>query len=170
MQCIFFVRCTGCSKSGIQRKFDHRVPKNKSSVVDNDLLNSEEINRIKMRKENGVYMVPIEINGIQMEFIFDTGSSDITISALEAIFLYRQGKLSDDDIIGTKEYQIADGTIAEGTTINLKTVKIGNKIIENVEASVIHNMQAPLLIGQSALSKFGEITIDYNRNEIQFIQ
>lgn len=123
---------------------------------------------IKMERKNGVYEVPVEINGVKMFFIFDTGASDITISLTEAIFLYKQGTLTDDDFLGTQQYQIADGSISEGTIINLKTVKIGKRTLTNVQASVVHNMQAPLLFGQSALAQFGKVTIDYNQSEITF--
>ena len=123
---------------------------------------------VKMNKKNGVYEVPIEINGSKMFVIFDTGASDITISLTEATFLYKQGTLRDDDFLGTQQYQIADGSISEGTIINLKTVKIGNRTLTNVQASVVHNMGAPLLFGQSALAQFGKVTIDYNRGEITF--
>ena len=123
---------------------------------------------VKMNKKNGVYEVPIEINGSKMFVIFDTGASDITISLTEATFLYKQGTLTDDDFLGTQQYQIADGSISEGTIINLKTVKIGNRTLTNVQASVVHNMGAPLLFGQSALAQFGKVTIDYNRGEITF--
>lgn len=121
---------------------------------------------IKMRHENGVYYVPCEINGVEMDFVFDTGASDITISLTEAQFLYKQNKLKDSDIKGSEYYQIADGSISEGTIINLKSVTIGNKTLYNVKASVVHNVEAPLLLGQSALSKFGKISIDYKRNEL----
>ncbi|WP_207919043.1 retropepsin-like aspartic protease family protein [Flavobacterium sandaracinum] len=121
-----------------------------------------------MSEENGIYKIPVEINGSNMNFIFDTGASDITISATEAMFLYKQGTLQDDDILGQQQYQIADGSISEGTIINLRTVKIGNKTLENVRASVVHNNQAPLLFGQSALAQFGKVSIDYKRNEITF--
>lgn len=121
---------------------------------------------IKMRHENGVYYVPCKINGVEMDFVFDTGASDITISLTEALFLYKQNKLEDKDIKGSKYYQIADGSISEGTIINLSSVTIGNKTLHNVKASVVHNAEAPLLLGQSALSRFGKISIDYKRNEI----
>lgn len=125
-------------------------------------------NTIKMTKRGGVYEIPCKINGTQMNFIFDTGASDITISLTEAMFLYKQGTLTDDDFLGTQQYQIANGAIEEGTVINLSTVEIGDRILHNVKASVMHNIEAPLLLGQSALSKHGKISIDYNRNEITF--
>lgn len=123
---------------------------------------------IKMRHDNGVYHVPCKINGVEMELIFDTGASDVTISLTEAMFLIKQNKLTDDDVVGAAYYQIADGSVAEGTVVNLKSVTIGDRTIHNVKASIVHNMEAPLLLGQSALSAFGRISIDYNRNEIIF--
>ena len=123
---------------------------------------------IKMRKEGGVYHVPCKINGTEMEFIFDTGASDITMSLTEAKFLYKQGKLDEDDFVGIQRYQIADGSIHEGLSVILRKVEIGDKTLNDIEASIVDNENAPLLLGQSALAKFGKISIDYNKNEITF--
>lgn len=125
-------------------------------------------NTVKMDKQGGVFFIPIEINDIAMKIIFDTGASSISISETEAIFLLKQGKLTEEDFLGKVQFQDATGNISEGTRLNLKKVKIGTKTIYNVEASVVHNLEAPLLLGQSALSKFGKLTIDYNKNEIVF--
>jgi len=123
---------------------------------------------VKMKNQNGVYYVPCRINGSEMEFIFDTGASDISMSLTEALFLYKQGKLDEDDFIGIQQYQIANGSIQEGTVVILRNVEIGNRKLTNVRASIVHNISAPLLLGQSALAKFGKILIDYNKNEITF--
>ena len=123
---------------------------------------------VRMRKEGGVYHIPCKINGMEMEFIFDTGASDIIMSLTEAMFLYKQGKLTDNDFIDKQQYKIADGSICEGMIVMLREVKIGNRTLGNVKASIIDNMEAPLLLGQSALSAFGKISIDYKRNEIIF--
>ena len=157
--------CNGCSKSS--QKFRNnelnKIPI-KRERSENGRSKGKTI--VKMEKRNGVYYVPVELNETKMDFIFDTGASDITISDVEAHFLYRQGTLTNDDFIGVQQYQIADGSISEGSVINLKTVKIGNKILYNVKASIIHNTSAPLLLGQSALNQFGKISIDYNKGEI----
>ena len=92
--------------------------------------------------------------------IFDTGASDVTISSVEASFMFKNGYLSDDDVKGKQHYMTASGEIHEGTVIRLKEVKIGEATLKNIEASVVHNQKAPLLLGQSALEKFGTITID----------
>jgi aspartyl protease family protein len=155
--------CTRCSQSG-----RNATSRNQNEQKSSTTKRNVEKNVIKMQHENGVYKVPIFINDTKMIFIFDTGASDITISATEAKFLYKQGTLRQEDILGTQQYQIADGSITEGTVINLRTVQIGNKILKNVNASVVHNSEAPLLLGQSALAQFGKVSIDYNKKEITF--
>ena len=44
--------------------------------------------------------------------------------------------------------------------INLPEVKVGDVVLKNIEASVSHSQQAPLLLGQSVLERFGTVTID----------
>lgn len=124
--------------------------------------------KIKMVRENGVILVPAKVNGVQMSFIFDTGASSITISQTEAQFLAKQGLLTEKDIIGKQQYQIADGSLSQGTVIRLKEVAIGDRTISNVEATVIESQNAPLLLGQTALSKFGKVSLDYKNGYIIF--
>lgn len=115
---------------------------------------------IRMEKVNGVYQIPCEVNGIEMKFIFDTGAYDISISKTEANFLAKQGLLEKEDIIGTQKYRTADGTISEGTKILIKEIKIKDLFFNNVTAIVVDNANAPLLFGQSVLSKFGRYEIE----------
>jgi len=121
-----------------------------------------------MEDKNGVRYIPVEINGVGLRFIFDTGASDISISSLEAKVLIKQGTLSKDDILGEAYYKIASGETIKAIKINLREVKIGNRVLNNIEASIIKNQEADLLLGQSALEKFGKITIDNKNNVIIF--
>ena len=126
----------------------------------------DETNVIKMETENGVKYVWVEINDLKLRFIFDTGASSICISPAEATVLYRQGTLQKEDILDVEYFQDATGKISEGTKINLRTVKVGNIILENIEATVIDNVNAPLLLGQTVFEKFGKIEIDNINDEI----
>jgi aspartyl protease family protein len=176
---LLLLGCEGCTRSGRKRLMENHkdVPYRKETAsplrVEQEILPYEEQESfdeftVKMIQESGIYKIPVEINGSDMNFIFDTGASDITISNVEAMYLYKQGKLSKEDILGSQQYQIADGSIAEGTIINLRTVKLGNRTLKNVKASIVHNNEAPLLLGQSALAQFGKVSIDYKKNEITF--
>ena len=44
----------------------------------------------------------------------------------------------------------------------LRSVKLGQFEINNVEATVLHNINSPLLFGLSALQRFGKIELDYD--------
>ena len=160
---VFLNGCTGCSKTGRKSLM---LTSKQTKIEDNKPATFANI--VIMEKRNGVYQIPIEVNGVKMYFIFDTGASTISISDVEAIFLIKQEKLSEKDIIGEQQFILADGSISEGTIINLKQVKIGNKTLTNIKASVVHNLQSPLLVGQSALEKFGKITIDNEKKIIIF--
>ena len=115
---------------------------------------------------DGTYEVPCKINELGLNLIFDTGASDITISKTEAEFMLKNGYLSKNDITGTESYMIANGDIEIGTTIVFRKVEFGGLILKNVKASVIENKNAPLLFGQSALGKYGKITIDNEKKVI----
>ncbi|MBQ8812233.1 MAG: retroviral-like aspartic protease family protein [Bacteroidales bacterium] len=112
------------------------------------------------RMRGGTYEVPCSVNGLPLKMIFDTGASDVTISSVEASFMLKNGYLSDSDVKGKKHYMTASGDIHEGTILKLKEVKLGDAVLKNIEASVVHSQKAPLLLGQSVLEKFGTITID----------
>ena len=157
--------CSGCSKSAQKQISGHNM---QFSDRRQHRISFGGKMVIKMTKENGVYKIHIKINGTDMDFIFDTGAGMISISDLEASFLLKQGKITKDDIIGKQNFQDATGNISEGTIINLKEVSIGDRTIYNIQASVTHNINAPLLLGQSALEKFGKITIDYENGELIF--
>lgn len=135
-------------------------------IVTNEEFKGKTI--VKMENNNGVKYVWIEINGLKLKFIFDTGASSICISSAEATVLYRQGTLLKEDILDTQYFQDATGKVSAGTRINLRTIKIGDRVLKNIEAIVIDNNRAPLLLGQSALEKFGKISIDNKNNVIIF--
>tara|TARA_R110002033_G_scaffold170345_1_gene212633 strand:- start:116 stop:1087 length:972 start_codon:yes stop_codon:yes gene_type:complete len=118
---------------------------------------------IEMKKINGILQIPCKVNGIPMNFIFDTGATDVSLSITEAKFLIKQGLLTKNDFVGNVNYRIANGDIVEGTQINLKTINIGGIILKNIRASIMHEQNSPLLLGQSAISKLGPYTVDENK-------
>ena len=125
------------------------------------------VEEIPFTKEGGVCKVKCAINGLPLHFIFDTGAADVSISSVEATFMAKNDFLSSSDIIGKQNYQTADGNITEGTVINLKDVKLGSLHLNNIKASVVRKQAAPLLLGQSVLSKLGKIEIDNTKKVLR---
>jgi clan AA aspartic protease (TIGR02281 family) len=127
---------------------------------DTATIGEERIVEVPFTAANGVTKVNCTINGLPLNFVFDTGASDVTISQVEANFMFKNGYLSDKDIIGKQHYQTADGNISVGTVINLGSINFGGLSLTNVRASVVQSQNAPLLLGQSVLQRLGKIEID----------
>lgn len=118
---------------------------------------------ITMEKKGDVYYIPGKINNLPLKFIFDTGASNVYISLTEALFMLKNGYLSDSDFGDTSYSQIANGAIVENTEVLLKEIEIGSIKINNVKAMVSNTLEAPLLLGQSAIQKLGPIQLDGNK-------
>lgn len=118
---------------------------------------------IEMTPMGNVYSLPGKVNGLELNFIFDTGASDVSLSMAEAIFMLKNGYLTEDDFTGVSYSQIANGDIVENTTVMLREVEIGGIKLLNVTASISHTLGAPLLLGQSAIKKLGPIQLNGNK-------
>ena len=125
------------------------------------IANSQKV--VIMEREQGVYKISCNVNGVKMKMIFDTGASAVSLSKFMANYLYENDYLTEEDIIGTAKTQTADGTITNNVVINLRDIEISGLHIENIKATVSDSQNAPLLLGQSAIEKLGSITIDGNR-------
>jgi aspartyl protease family protein len=174
---LFLIGCNGCSS---------KSDRSDTSYLDNISDNSNDTeyigetpiiiddNSIKIsytEMYGNTITIPVEINGMVLEMIFDTGASSTCITLAEAQYLYEKGKLTDDDIIDTQQFQTADGTISVGLRIILRDVSIGNKInLHNIEAIVVQNQRAPLLLGQSVMKQFREISVDRVNGVIKFFE
>ena len=118
---------------------------------------------IQMEDAGGVYKIPCTVNGLKLKMIFDPGASNVCLSETTALMMLENDYLSVKDIKGNGKSTVADGSIVNHTKIILKKVQIGEKVLNNVEAVVIHGQDAPLLFGQTALRKLGKYSISGNK-------
>lgn len=133
--------------------------------------NESVVSEIEMKKMySGTYEIPCQVNGLPLKMIFDTGASNVTISSVEASFMFKNGYLSSNDVKGKRNFMTASGDIHEGTVLKLKEVRLGDAVLKNIDASVVGNQKAPLLLGQSVLEKFGTITIDNINSKLKIKQ
>lgn len=120
-------------------------------------------------EQGGVKFLDVTINGIGLQMIFDTGCSGALISVAEARYLYEKGRITDADIKGITQAQIADGSIVENMVINLKEVVVGGKVLcPDVEVTVSPNTNAPLLLGGEIINRFAAYSVDNNNKVINF--
>jgi aspartyl protease family protein len=96
----------------------------------------------------GHFLVDGQINGGTVRFLVDTGATTISLSSFDANRLgidYRKGQTA---LMGT----------ANGTTVayrvKLDTVRVGDIVVNNVDASVLEGNQIPFaLLGMSFLNR-----------------
>jgi len=149
---------------------DYKDIKNKV-FVEGDTIALNIKNHFVLEKNNsGTFTVPVKINGVGFDFVFDTGASSVCISISEAIYLLKNGRLEEDDVIGMTTAQIANGEVIENTIINIKELEIFDRTLYNVEASIINNLNAPLLLGQSVIQELGKIEIDYKNSTLTILE
>lgn len=144
-------------------EYENKHKQETATDEDESTLYEEQTEEIPFVKEGDLCKVKCTINGLPLHFIFDTGASDVSLSSVEATFMVKNGYLSSSDVVGKQRYLTADGNVSEGTVINLKEVKFGTLHLDNIKASVVRNQAAPLLLGQSVLSKLGKIEIDNDK-------
>lgn len=135
-----------------------------SQGLGNDEMTCTEI---PFTREGGVCTVRCSINDLPLRFVFDTGASTVSISMVEATFMFKNDYITSKDIVGTQQFVDANGNVSEGTTINLRKVSFGGLELNNVRASVVRNQKAPLLLGQSVLNRLGIIEIDNEKSVLR---
>lgn len=132
---------------------------------------SRSIERVPYTERGNVKVIPVKLNGVSMDMIFDTGCSGVHISLHELKTLWKNGQFSEADIVGSSSAQIADGSIVENGVIILHTVAITDRLVlKEVEATVALNQEAPLLLGNNVLDEYASIEIDNVNKTINFRQ
>jgi clan AA aspartic protease (TIGR02281 family) len=131
-----------------------------SPLLHADVTLQEEI---PLQKKAGVYHLPVELNEtMTLMFILDTGAADMSLPQEVVQSLIQGGTIKADDFIYRKIYILADGTRVKSPRVIIHKVKIGNRVLHNVPATV-SEAGGPLLLGQSLLEKIGSYTFDGER-------
>jgi predicted aspartyl protease len=121
---------------------------------------------ISMRRVGGMHVVPVLINdAITLDFVVDSGATDVTIPANVVSTLVQEGNLNDADFIGQRKYRLADGSTTVLKTFRIRSLKVGDTVVENVTGSVAPAQGFPLL-GQSFLRHFRSWSIDNAAHEL----
>ena len=126
-------------------------------------MSSKSGEEIPLAEEGGVYKARVVINGVlPLEFMVDSGASDVSLPEDVVSVLKRTGTLSSDDRFGTGSYQLADGTVVQDSHLPTE-LRIGAYVLKQVEASVGGRNGIPLL-GQSFLKRFASVQVDNTRH------
>jgi aspartyl protease family protein len=115
---------------------------------------------------SGGLIAPVVINNaIKLNFVVDSGASDVSIPAGVFSSLVRANTVTRGDITGTRNYKNADGEVFQSQTFIIRSLKLGNLEAPNVQAKV-SSSNAPPLLGQSFLKRFKSWSIDNSTQEL----
>ena len=121
---------------------------------------------IPMKKQGGTYVVPVLINNtLTLDFTVDSGAADVSIPEDVVRTLVRTGTIKDTDFTGEQTYVLADGSKVKSKTFRIRSLKVGDRVLENVLGSV-SSMNGSLLLGQSFLGRFKSWSIDNSRHAL----
>jgi clan AA aspartic protease (TIGR02281 family) len=116
-----------------------------------------------LAKKGGTFVVPVTVNNtLQLAFIVDSGASDVSIPADVVLTLMRAGTITNTDFLGRRTYRLADGSVIPSTIVRIRSLRVGDQVLENVIGSVAP-VAGTLLLGQSFLSRFRSWSIDNRR-------
>ncbi|MBT4921393.1 MAG: TIGR02281 family clan AA aspartic protease [Rickettsiales bacterium] len=107
--------------------------------------------------DNHFYVI-LEVNGQNIEFLLDTGASDIALSKADATKL----GINLNSLNYNKIYHTANGVV-KAAQITLDKVIIGDLVFYNVRASVSDGRMGVSLLGISFLRLFSAYKFDANK-------
>jgi len=83
----------------------------------------------------------------------------IARSADVVLTLMRTKTITSADFLGQQTYILADGSKVPSQRFRIRSLKVGNKVAENVIASIA-SINGEILLGQSFLRKFKSWSVD----------
>jgi aspartyl protease family protein len=110
------------------------------------------------RGPDGHYHLTLRLNGTPVDFIVDTGATDLVLSQADAA---RVG-IDVDRLAFTGEATTANGTVRTART-RIGSVELGGHVETDVPASVTGGEMAGSLLGMSYLERFASISISGGR-------
>jgi clan AA aspartic protease (TIGR02281 family) len=124
------------------------------------------VTSIPMKAEGGAYVIPVLINNaITLDFIVDSGASEVSIPADVVTTLMRTGTIKQSDFLDQKTYRLADGSTIPSQTFRIRSLKVGSKVVENVTGSITSE-KGSLLLGQSFLGRFKSWSVDNTKHAL----
>jgi uncharacterized protein len=115
---------------------------------------------VALVSDGGTFKVPVTINGqLTLKFVVDSGATDVSIPADVVGALARTETITDADFLGKQTYQMADGSTVPSMRFVIRSLKVGDKTLENVTGSIAP-VAGSLLLGQSFLSRFKSWSVD----------
>lgn len=98
--------------------------------------------------ERGHYVIKARVNGVVINFLLDTGASDVSLTLRDA----EKIGYDLDHLKFTRTYVTANGT-TKGAVINIREIEIGPIKLNNIDSSVMKINMGHSLLGMTFLKR-----------------
>jgi aspartyl protease family protein len=127
-------------------------PQEGGTASDSNLANFDGAITLQ-RSENGHFYADVQVNGVPVHMLVDTGASGIALSQQDARAAGIATSIGMNDVVG----EGAGGSV-HGDFVTIDRVALGSKTVEQVPALVLNGGEQSLL-GQAFLKQFASVEI-----------
>lgn len=118
---------------------------------------------------DGKIKMECNLNGDTRDFFYDTKNASVSgiyVSLDEAKILLSMGNITKNSFEGVIDTVLQGGTIQDESVFIIDEIAIGDQTIENVKATVSHELPVSMLLGKDIILKFGEFTINEQKTQL----
>lgn len=115
-------------------------------------------NIVLHRRDNGHFAVNANVNSSRVQFLVDTGASDVALTYRDA----ERAGLEPWNLQFNTPYRTANGT-AYGARVQIQSITVGDIKIYNVEGSVMKDGMDVSLLGMSFLDRLSSYEVRGNK-------
>lgn len=109
-------------------------------------------------RQGGHFLVNAEVNGVDIEFLVDTGASTVILTAADA----RELGFEVEYLEFTERFQTANGVI-EGAPVTLRELSIGDLELDEVRSTVVRSKMSKSLLGMTFLNRLDSYEVKDGR-------
>lgn len=124
-----------------------------------DDIKGPNVDTVNILNLNGMTYVKVKTGSLIQVWLLDTGASDFMISTEMEKILRNEKIITDDNFLGVREYEMANGTIDYCRRYRINNVKIGLFSIDNVIIAVSEKGKK-IIVGKTLLNKFSKWSLD----------
>jgi clan AA aspartic protease (TIGR02281 family) len=122
----------------------------------------------KIKKIGQLNYFSININGNYLNYILDSGASEMSINKSTYNNLVKNGFITNANMLPPQQYTLADGSVKTYKRVIIKNIKLGSLTLNNVRAYICDDSE-PMLLGQSFLNKFAVWQVNNSKNTFECV-
>ena len=152
------------SKDYVPKPTNKKIETQKVSIQ----VNPED-NIVTLSKGEGKSLtLPCVVNDFNIDITLDEQDRGLYFSVDETLELLKSGAISKTDFSGDADKILANGTVQDKAVFVVAEIRLANKSIFDVEATVSQKVKVPVMMGESILKKFGAYTLDREKKQLIF--